>query len=103
MDSYPVSGSYPRFGTHTVLLTFMNDDYIGTIKRTLGGNCMGAGILSSMVEDIEEENFAQEILEEFEGDIVLTNPAGDTFIIDDPETLSLCLVKAEIIDYQQKE
>lgn len=101
MDKYPICGSYPRSGLHTILLTFQSDEYSGTIKRELGGNCMGAEILKSIVEDVADEGFAQEILDEYEN-IILTNPAGNTLIVDDPEHLSMCLVKVEIIAYEVK-
>lgn len=100
MDNYPLEGSYPRSGLHTVLLTFQDGNYKGTIKRELGGNCMGASILASVLDEVE--SFAEEILDEHGGEILLTNPNSDTAVIDDPLFLAMSLVKVEIIAYEQK-
>ena len=102
MDKYPVNGSYPRQSVHTITMTFMSDDYVGTIERRMGGNCMGAEVLESVINELCEVEFAQELLDEHDGVIVLKNPSGDSTIIDDPEFLSLCLVKAEITAYGGK-
>nr|WP_092074977.1 hypothetical protein [Dendrosporobacter quercicolus]NSL49608.1 hypothetical protein [Dendrosporobacter quercicolus DSM 1736]SDN24748.1 hypothetical protein SAMN04488502_11564 [Dendrosporobacter quercicolus] len=100
MDNYPLEGSYPRVGLHIVLLTFQDGKHVGTIKRKLSSNCMGAKILQPIINEVEE--CPEEILDEHGGEITLTSPDGDTCVIDDPLLLVMSLVKVEIIAYEQR-
>lgn len=58
--------------TQTVELTFQQWEYTATKTTTVGGNCTGLGVIESAIDNIEEE------LGYDDGEIILTNAAGDT-------------------------
>jgi hypothetical protein len=57
MEKYMGEGSYPKWGTHKVEVTLQSGPYIGTIVMEMGGNCLGAGILTSVISSIEDGDF----------------------------------------------
>lgn len=61
-----------RMATQTVELTFQQWEYTATKTTTVGGNCTGLDVIESAIGNIEEE------LGYDDGEIILTNAAGDT-------------------------
>lgn len=58
--------------TQTVELTFQQWEYTTTKTTTVGGNCTGLDVIESAIGNIEEE------LGYDDGELILTNAAGDT-------------------------
>lgn len=61
-----------RMATQTVELTFQQWKYTATLTTTVRGNCTGLSVIESAIDHIEDD------LGYDEGEIILTNKAGDT-------------------------
>jgi hypothetical protein len=84
-----------RNAKQTVEMVFQQWDYTLTKTSVVGGNCTGIDVIRSAVNILDDELGAND------GQITLTNPAGDTLQVELWEhPLEEMLVSARITDIQ---
>ena len=83
-----------RWANQTVLLRLQSWDYIGTAEVTIGGNCKGANILQSAMDQWLEETYEVVLSKETEEEI-------ETLLVEDD--LEALIVGAEIIKIEKDE
>ena len=110
METYALSGSYPKRNIHTVEIDLQFDEFKGTLKYQVGGNNFGGGILSAALSSIEggyyeprdDMSKRYSILDE-EGYLVgfvLYDDQGESIILDsfEPREMLHCVVGVRIVD-----
>lgn len=110
MKQYILSGSYPKWQTHTVEISLQYDSFKGTISYKLSGNCLGGSILQSAISEIEDGDYdpiddssRKHCLLDDDGYLVglcLYDENGEELIIEDTHDLMNCVVGVRIVDVE---
>jgi hypothetical protein len=113
MDRYELSGSYPKWQIHTVEIDLQWDEYKGTIRHQIRGNCLGASILQSTLSIIEsgeyqpkDDDSKKHVLLDVHGyfrGFRLFDQNGDELILDADDDLMDCIVGVRIVDVKPEQ